>query len=74
MKVKTALDLYKAMEKDIAADKKAIGKAHVTPEELALRTMVGAYLKQRLIIKQLQKQNIQLSKGATRWNNLLSLL
>jgi len=74
MNVKAALDLYKEMEKDIASVKKALGKAQVNPEELALRTMVSAYLKQRLVIKQLQNQNKQLKKGVDQWNSFRSLI
>lgn len=62
------------MEKDIAADKKTFGKAIVSPEELALRTMVGSYLKQRLVIRQLQNQVKQLKKGDDKWNNFLKML
>jgi hypothetical protein len=74
MNVKTALDFYKQVERNIEADKKVFGKAMVSPEEIALRTMVSAYLKQRLVIKQLQNQNNQLKKGNEKWNNLLKML
>lgn len=68
MNVKAALDLYRELEKNIASDKKILGKAMVSPEELALRTMVSAYLKQRLVIKKLQKDNIRFKKGDDKWN------
>ena len=74
MNVKAVMDFYKQMEKSIAFEKKTKGKAKVSPEELALRTMVGAYLKQRLVIKQLQNQVKQLKKGDDKWNNFLRML
>jgi hypothetical protein len=66
MNVKAALDIYKGMEAGIKSDRK-VGLNNVTPEELALRTMVSAFLKQRLVIKQLQKDNSNLKKVAKQW-------
>lgn len=67
MNVKAALDIYKGMEACAKSDMKAVGKNFLTPEELALRTMVSAFLKQRLVIKQLQKDNSNLKKVAKQW-------
>ena len=78
MKVKDALDLYKGMELSIKSIQKEgpefLKRIYPTPEDLAFRTIVSAYLKQRLVIKQLQNQNKQLKKGVDQWNSFRSLI
>lgn len=73
MNVKSALDIYKGMEAGIKSDRK-LGVNNITPEELALRTIVAAYLKQRLVIKQLQKDNIRFKKVVNQWNSFRNSL
>lgn len=69
MNVKAALTIYKAIETRVKAYRSSL-----TPEEWALRTIVSAYLKQRLVIKQLQKHNRQLQKGVDQWNSFRNSL